>query len=92
MGVCVPNRNLNASFSGQPVAKGKVAYLGQSGMLGNAMIDWAAGRGIGFSHLVTLGDSVDVMLPDLIDYLNQYGHAQALLLHLEDASMTRCTS
>ncbi len=83
MGVCVPNRNLNASFSGQPVAKGKVAYLGQSGMLGNAMIDWAAGRGIGFSHLVTLGDSVDVMLPDLIDYLNQYGHAQALLLHLE---------
>ena len=83
MGICVPNRHLNASFSGQPVAKGKVAYLGQSGMLGNAMIDWAAGRGIGFSHLVTLGDSVDVMLPDLIDYLNQYGPSQALLLHLE---------
>ncbi|WP_158773726.1 bifunctional acetate--CoA ligase family protein/GNAT family N-acetyltransferase [Cobetia sp. L2A1] len=83
MGVCAPHNHLNASFSGQPVAKGKVAYLGQSGMLGNAMIDWAAGRGIGFSHLVTLGDSVDVMLPDLIDYLNQYGPSQALLLHLE---------
>ncbi|WP_251307713.1 bifunctional acetate--CoA ligase family protein/GNAT family N-acetyltransferase [Halomonas sp. NCCP-2165] len=83
MGIVVPGRRLNATYAGQPVKAGKVAYLGQSGMLGNAMIDWAAGRGIGFSHLVTLGDSVDVLLPDLIDYINQYAPAQALLLHLE---------
>ncbi|MBB3140890.1 bifunctional acetate--CoA ligase family protein/GNAT family N-acetyltransferase [Halomonas organivorans] len=83
MGLIVPGRHLNASYASQPIAKGRVAYLGQSGMLGNAMIDWAAGRGIGFSHLVTVGDSVDVLLPDLIDYLNQYAPTQALLLHLE---------
>ncbi|ATJ82792.1 GNAT family N-acetyltransferase [Halomonas beimenensis] len=83
MGLIVPGRRLNASYASQPVKKGRVAYLGQSGMLGNAMIDWAAGRGIGFSHLVTLGDSVDVLLPDLIDYINQYAPTQALLLHLE---------
>lgn len=83
LGVIVPNRKLNATYASQPVKPGRVAYLGQSGMLGNAMIDWAAGRGIGFSHLVTLGDSVDVMLPDLIDYINQYSPSQAILLHLE---------
>lgn len=83
MGLIVPGKRINASYSSQPVKAGKVAYLGQSGMLGNAMIDWAAGRGIGFSHLVTLGDSVDVMLPDLIDYINQYASTQAILLHLE---------
>ncbi|WP_227370643.1 GNAT family N-acetyltransferase [Halomonas sp. M20] len=83
MGLIVPGRHLNATYSSQPVKTGKVAYLGQSGMLGNAMIDWAAGQGIGFSHLVTLGDSVDVMLPDLIDYINQNSPAQAILLHLE---------
>lgn len=83
MGLIVPGRHINASYSSQPVKAGKVAYLGQSGMLGNAMIDWAAGRGIGFSHLITVGDSVDVMLPDLIDYINQYAATQAILLHLE---------
>nr|WP_283101679.1 bifunctional acetate--CoA ligase family protein/GNAT family N-acetyltransferase [Halomonas populi] len=83
MGLIVPGRKLNASYASQPVKPGKVAYLGQSGMLGSAMIDWAAGRGIGFSHLVTLGDSVDVLLPDLIDYINQYAPTQAILLHLE---------
>lgn len=83
MGLIVPGRRINASYASQPVKAGKVAYLGQSGMLGNAMIDWAAGRGIGFSHLITVGDSVDVMLPDLIDYINQFAPTQAILLHLE---------
>ncbi|MCP1367011.1 CoA-binding protein, partial [Halomonas sp. BBD48] len=83
LGLIVPGRKLNATYASQPVKQGRVAYLGQSGMLGNAMIDWAAGRGIGFSHLVTLGDSIDVMLPDLIDYINQFSPTQAILLHLE---------
>ncbi len=83
LGMIVPGKHLNATYASQPVKAGRVAYLGQSGMLGNAMIDWAAGRGIGFSHLVTLGDSVDVMLADLIDYINQYSPCQAMLLHLE---------
>ncbi|MBB3189099.1 bifunctional acetate--CoA ligase family protein/GNAT family N-acetyltransferase [Halomonas cerina] len=83
MGVILPGRKLNISYASRPVKAGRVAYLGQSGMLGNAMIDWAAGRGIGFSHLVTVGDSVDVLLPDLMDYINQYAPTQAILLHLE---------
>lgn len=83
MGLIVPGRKLNASYANRPIKAGRVAYLGQSGMLGTAMIDWAAGRGVGFSHLITLGDSVDVMLPDLLDYINQFSPTQAILLHLE---------
>ncbi|WP_110708986.1 bifunctional acetate--CoA ligase family protein/GNAT family N-acetyltransferase [Salinicola sp. CR57] len=83
LGIAVPSMKLNATYASQPIGDGSVAYLGQSGMLGNAMIDWAAGREVGFSHLVTLGDSLDVQLPDLIDYLNQSGRCRALLLHLE---------
>ena len=83
MGLIVPGKKLNASYASQPVKAGRVAYLGQSGMLANAMIDWAAGRDVGFSHLITVGDSVDVLLPDLIDYVNQFSPAQAILLHLE---------
>ncbi|MGP8289103.1 bifunctional acetate--CoA ligase family protein/GNAT family N-acetyltransferase [Vreelandella zhanjiangensis] len=83
MGLIVPGKHLNASYASQPVKAGRVAYLGQSGMLANGMIDWAAGRDVGFSHLITVGDSVDVLLPDLIDYVNQFSPAQAILLHLE---------
>ncbi|WP_027961863.1 bifunctional acetate--CoA ligase family protein/GNAT family N-acetyltransferase [Halomonas halodenitrificans] len=83
MGLIVPGRRLNVSYANRAIKRGKVAYLGQSGMLGTAMIDWAAGRGVGFSHLITLGDSVDVLLPDLLDYINQYSPSQAILLHLE---------
>lgn len=89
LGIAVPSARLNATYASQPIADGSVAYLGQSGMLGNAMIDWAAGREIGFSHLVTLGDSVDVHLPDVIDYLNQSGKCRALLLHLESIRNAR---
>lgn len=86
MGVIVPSKRLNASYASQPIKAGRVAYLGQSGMLANAMIDWAAGRNVGFSHVITVGDSVDVLLPDLIDYVNQFSPAQAILLHLERIS------
>ncbi|MAC46498.1 bifunctional acetate--CoA ligase family protein/GNAT family N-acetyltransferase [Oceanospirillum beijerinckii] len=89
LGILVPGRKLNASYSSRNVKAGKVAYIGQSGMLGNAMIDWANGQGIGFSHVVTLGDSVDVMLPDVIDYINRFSHAQAIILHLESISDAR---
>ncbi|WP_028303503.1 bifunctional acetate--CoA ligase family protein/GNAT family N-acetyltransferase [Oceanospirillum maris] len=89
LGVLVPGRKLNASYSSRNIKPGKVAYIGQSGMLGNAMMDWANGRGIGFSHVVTLGDSADVMLADVIDYINRHSHAQAILLHLEYISDAR---
>lgn len=89
MGILVPSRNLNASYAPQNIKAGKVAYIGQSGMLGNAIIDWANGRGIGFSHLITLGDSVDVRLADVIDYVNRFSGAQAILLHLEDVPDSR---
>lgn len=89
MGILVPGHKLNASYAPQNIKAGKVAYIGQSGMLGNAIIDWANGRGIGFSHLVTLGDSVDVRLADVIDYINNYSGAQAILLHLEDVPDSR---
>ena len=89
MGILVPSKKLNASYAPQNIKAGKVAYIGQSGMLGNAIIDWANGRGIGFSHLISLGDSVDVRLADVIDYINRYSGAQAILLHLENVPDSR---
>lgn len=83
IGVLVPRARLNASYAHLGVSPGAVAFVGQSGITGCALIDWAAGRGIGFSHFLTLGDSVDVDIADVIDYLAEQRSARQLVLHVE---------
>ncbi len=83
MGLLVPGHNMNASYSHLNIQKGKVAYVGQSGILGTAMIDWANGQGIGFSNFLTLGGSVDVNLPSVIDYLASDPYTHALLVQVD---------
>jgi len=82
MGMLVPGHNMNASYSHVNILKGKVAYVGQSGILGTAMIDWATGQEIGFSHFLTLGGGADVDLPSVIDYLAQDPYTHAILLQM----------
>lgn len=83
MGMLVPGHNMNASYSHVNIRKGKVSYIGQSGLLGTAMIDWANGQEIGFSHFLTLGQGVDIDLPSIIDYLAQDPYTQAILIQLD---------
>lgn len=86
MGLLVPGSSMNASYSHMNIQKGKVAYIGQSGMLGAAMIDWASGQEIGFSHFLTLGDGVDVDLSSVIDYVSQDPYTHSILLQLDRVS------
>lgn len=83
LGVLVPDLNLNASYSHINALSGKVAYIGQSGTLASALLDWAHARGIGFSHFLTLGNSADVSIPDCVDYLSSQRQVKAIMLHLE---------
>lgn len=83
MGLLVPGSKMNASYSHINILKGKVAYVGQSGLLGTAMIDWAQGQEIGFSHFLTLGDGVDVDMPSIIDYLARDPWTHAILVQMD---------
>ncbi len=69
LGLMLPRLGLNASFSHCPPLPGGLAFLSQSGALITAIIDWARGRNIGFSHVVSLGDMADVDFGDMLDYL-----------------------
>ncbi len=89
LGILVPGHNMNASYSHLNVLKGKVGYVGQSGIVGTAMIDWATGQGIGFSHFLTIGDSVDVDLPSIIDYLAADPYTQSIVLQLNRITNAR---
>ena len=69
VGIIVPRLGLDASFSHLAPPPGDIALVSQSGAMVTAMLDWAAPRGIGFSHVVSLGDMADVDFGDMLDYL-----------------------
>jgi acetyltransferase len=83
LGIMVPGIGLNASFArGSPPA-GRLAFVAQSGAILGSVIDWAAPRGIGFSHLVSLGDMADVGFGDVLDYLASDPTTRGILLYIE---------
>ena len=69
IGLLRPSIGLNASFAHRSVPAGNLAFLSQSGALVTAVMDWAASRDIGFSHIVSVGDMADVDFGDLLDHL-----------------------
>ncbi len=83
LGVLVPEIGLNASFAHLEALPGRLALVSQSRALCAAVLDWAGSRGIGFSHFVSLGNSADVDVGDVLDYLGAEISTSAILLYLE---------
>jgi acetyltransferase len=83
VGIIVPGIGLDASFSHVAPPPGDIAFVSQSGAMITAMLDWAAPRAIGFSHVVSLGDMADVDFGDMLDYLAADAHTRAILLYVE---------
>jgi len=79
-----PKVRLNASFASQMPLEGSIAFASQSGALGEAVIDYAAGEGIGFSKFVSLGNKADVNENDVLEYLRADPKTKVILLYLED--------
>jgi acetyltransferase len=83
VGIMVPRLGLDATFSHLAAPAGDIAFISQSGAMITAMLDWAVPRGIGFSHVVSLGDMADVDFGDMLDYLAADPHTRAILLYVE---------
>jgi acetyltransferase len=89
LGIIVPGIGLNASFAHLLPAAGQLAFLAQSGAVTTSVLDWAVARGIGFSHLVALGDMLDVDFGDMLDYLANDAATRAILLYMEAVTAPR---
>ncbi|MDO8447846.1 MAG: bifunctional acetate--CoA ligase family protein/GNAT family N-acetyltransferase [Rhodoferax sp.] len=89
IGLLAPHKGLNASFSHIDALPGELAFVSQSGALVTAMLDWARGRGIGFSHFVSLGEHADVDFGDMLDYLASDPKTRAILLYAESIESPR---
>lgn len=89
IGLSVPHIGLNASFSHIAAPKGDIAFLSQSGALITGIVDWAAARSIGFSHVVSLGDMADIDFGDMLDYLAGEPRSRAILMYMEAVTHAR---
>ena len=89
IGLLAPHRGVNASFAHVNALPGELAFVSQSGALVTAMLDWAQGRGIGFSHFVSLGEHADVDFGDMLDYLASDAKTRAILLYAESIESPR---
>jgi len=83
IGVIVPGIGLNASFAPVEPPPGDIAFVSQSGALVTVVLDWAQPRGIGFSHIVSLGDMADVDFGDLLEFLAADAATRAIVLYVE---------
>ncbi len=75
---------LNTSFTSGMPKPGNIAFMTQSGALAQAVLDWAAGQGIGFSRFVSIGNKADCNENDLIRAWGDDPSSQVILAYLED--------
>lgn len=89
LGIIVPELGLNASQAVAFPREGRLAFISQSHSLSNAVLDWAADAGIGFSLFVSMGNNMDVGYGDLIDYLGTDPKTRAIILYVQSIRHAR---
>ena len=83
LGVMLPHIGLNATFLKTNPQPGNLAFISQSGALGDAIVDWGANSNIGFSLFVSLGSMIDVDFGDLIDLVQDDYFTKSIMIYME---------
>ncbi|MCD6292042.1 MAG: GNAT family N-acetyltransferase [Deltaproteobacteria bacterium] len=84
MGIIVPAQRLNTSLFDIPVADGGLALLSQSGAIITSILGTARERGLGFSHIISLGGLSDIDFGDMIGFLGWSSQVSCILLYIEN--------
>lgn len=83
VGLVRPWIGLDASFLNAATPRGGLALISQSGALCSAISDWAEPNHLGFSALVSLGNSLDIGFGDVMNALSIEPETKAILLYVE---------
>jgi acetyltransferase len=89
IGYMAPRHGLNASFGPARIKAGRLAAIAQSGAVLAGLADWGSAQGIGFSHLLSMGDMADVDFGDVLDMLARDYDTRAVLMYVEGITQAR---
>ena len=74
---------LNSTFiAGMPPA-GPIAFISQSGAICGGVIDLIINAKIGFSHIASLGNMMDVTETDMLEYFAEDEHVKVIAMYVE---------
>ncbi len=89
LGIMVPKSHMNATFDNNFALPGDIALLSQSGAICAAILDWSLEKTIGFSAIVSMGNSSDLDFGDMLTYLAQDASTKSILLYIEGVHYPR---
>lgn len=89
LGVIAPHARLNASIAAHVPQAGDLALISESSAIAAALVEWGVARSVGFSAVVSLGDTMDVDFGDLLDYFATDYRTRAILLYVEQIKDAR---
>jgi len=78
-----PAVSLNATFSRSFPLGGNIAFISQSGAVGVAALEYAAGEKIGFSKFISVGNKADIYENDVLEALADDPATDVILLYIE---------
>lgn len=81
----INNRNkINVSFAKENPGNGDIAFISQSGAFCSAILDMASEKGLGFSHIVSVGNKADINENELLPSMIADNSIKAIAIYLEE--------
>jgi len=77
---------LNASFTRKLPPKGSIGVISQSGAICTSLIDWARAEAVGFSKVISLGNSGDLVESDFLEALADDDETRVISMYIEGVS------
>jgi acetyltransferase len=84
IGVLGTAAGLNATFVEASPPEGSVSLLSQSGAFVSATLSWAAAQGVGFRHVVSLGNEAVLDETDFVAAWDDDPETEVILAYVED--------
>jgi len=83
LGIIDTYSNLNASFAQTMPRQGKIGFISQSGAMVTAILDLAAGRDIGFSKFISMGNKMDLDEVHFLEILGNDDNTTVIMGYIE---------
>ena len=83
VGTLDAHTGLNTTFIRTMPTPGPIAFVSQSGAICGGILEWTAGKGIGFSRFATLGNAADVAETDLLADLAEDPNTRVIVAYIE---------
>ncbi len=86
LGIIDTYSSLNASFAQTMPAQGQIGFISQSGAMVTSILDFAAGRDLGFSKFISMGNKMDLDETHFLEILGDDVNTRLIIGYIESVT------